>query len=488
MRLFNWIALILILSNNINAQGFDDIARYSQIGTPGTAYSSGLGGAIGAVGGDFSSVSVNPAGIGLYRKSEFAGSLAVFNYSNKASYYGTQTRDRKFNLNIPNLNLVLHFPTVNRLKTNGWMSSTLAFGFNRSNSFHQMTTIRGINSESSILNAFAAEAGSSLPDKLQFSSPYSADLAWQTYLIDTLRNPDGSLGYSSFSGPINGGATQRDAIESSGKFSQSSISFAANHSNRLYLGATIGIRRIVYNETRTYSETNETDSIINFNNLNYTTNKTDKGTSLTFNLGAIYRVVDWLRLGAAASIPLDFNINRSYNANLSSSLSFGEYSFSSAEANYSYKLRQATRFTGSAAFIIKKNGLISIDYETVNNTRNALISNEATYDKINENIPSKFAISNNVRIGAEARFDDSYVRGGFQMIGSPLLNKTAINQMNNISIGGGFRSDDYFFDIAYVLGLQKTEYYPYSPNLTALKPAQLNIQRHTLVFTIGSRF
>jgi hypothetical protein len=238
----------------------------------------------------------------------------------------------KFNLNIPNLNLVLHFPTVNRLKTNGWMSSTLAFGFNRSNSFHQMTTIRGINSESSILNAFAAEAGSSLPDKLQFSSPYSADLAWQTYLIDTLRNPDGSLGYSSFSGPINGGATQRDAIESSGKFSQSSISFAANHSNRLYLGATIGIRRIVYNETRTYSETNETDSIINFNNLNYTTNKTDKGTSLTFNLGAIYRVGDWLRLGAAASIPLDFNINRSYNANLSSSLSFGEYSFSSAEA------------------------------------------------------------------------------------------------------------------------------------------------------------
>jgi hypothetical protein len=351
-----------------------------------------------------------------------------------------------------------------------------------------MSTIRGINSESSIVNAFAAEAGSSLPDKLQFSSPFSADLAWQTYLIDTLRNPDGSLGYSSFSGPINGGATQRDAIESSGKFSQSSISFAANHSNRLYLGATIGIRRIVYNETRTYSETNETDSIINFNNLNYKTNKTDKGTSLTFNLGAIYRVVDWLRLGAAASIPLDFNINRSYNANLSSSLSFGEYSFSSAEANYSYKLRQATRFTGSAAFIIKKNGLISIDYETVNNTRNALISNEATYDKINENIPSKFAISNNVRIGAEARFDDSYVRGGFQMIGSPLLNKTAINQMNNISIGGGFRSDDYFFDIAYVLGLQKTQYYPYSPNLTELQPAQLNIQRHTLVFTIGSRF
>jgi hypothetical protein len=488
MRLFKLIALFMILFSNTNAQGFDDIARYSQVGTPGTAYASGMGGAIGAVGADFSSATVNPAGIGLYRKSEFAGSLAIFNYSNKASYYGTQTRDRKFNFNIPNLNLVLHFPTVNRLKTNGWMSSTLAFGFNRSNSFHQMTTIRGINTESSIVNAFAAEAGSSLPDKLQFSSPYSADLAWQTYLIDTLRNPDGTLGYSSFSGPINGGATQRDAIESSGKFSQSSVSFAANHSNRLYLGATIGIRRIVYNETRTYSETNETDSIINFNNLNYVSNKTDKGTSLTFNLGAIYRVVDWLRLGAAAAIPLDFNINRTYNANLSSSLSFGEFSFSSPEASYSYKLRQPARITGSAAFIIKKNGIISIDYETVNNSRNLLISNEAIFDKINEQIPSKFSISNNLRIGAEARFGDSYLRGGFQMIGSPLLNKTAINQINNFSVGGGFRNDDYFFDIGYVLGFQKTQYYSYSPNLTDVQPAELSITRHNLVFTIGSRF
>ena len=103
MRLFKLIALIMILSSNINAQGFDDIARYSQVGTPGTAYASGMGGAVGAVGADFSSASVNPAGIGLYRKSEFAGSLAIFNYSNKASYYGTQTRDRKFNFNIPSL-------------------------------------------------------------------------------------------------------------------------------------------------------------------------------------------------------------------------------------------------------------------------------------------------------------------------------------------------------------------------------------------------
>jgi len=488
MKLVKYLALLLVTSNYVSAQGFDDIARYSQIATSGTAFSNGMGGAIGALGADFACASVNPAGIGLYRKSEFAGSLGIFNNSTNVNFYGTENRDRKFNLNIPNLNLVLHFPAANRLKTSGWLSSTLAFGFNRSNTFHQQLTMRGINTDGSIVNAFAAEAGDNLPNSLAQFSPYSADLAWNTYLIDTITNPDGSLGYTSFSGPVNGGITQRDAIESKGKLSQSSISFAANHSNRLYLGATIGIRRLVFEDIRTYTETNETDSIINFNNLKYITNKTDKGTSFIFNLGAIYRVVDWLRLGGAAAIPLDYNINRSYNANLSSSLSFGDFEFSSLESIYSYKLRQPARFTGSAAFIIKKNGIVSIDYETVNNSRNLLVSNEAIFDKINEQIPSRFSISNNIRIGAEARFGDSYLRGGFQMIGSPLLNKNTISQVNNFSIGGGFRNENYFYDVAYVLGVQKTQYYPYSPILTEVQPAEITILRHNLVFTIGSRF
>jgi hypothetical protein len=478
----------VFFTSSAYSQGFDDIARYSQTGVGGSAFSSGMGGAVGALGADFTCSNINPAGIGLFRKSEFAGSAAIFNYSNNSKFYGVETRDRKFNFNIPNLNLVLHFPSVNRLKTTGWLSSTLAFGFNRSNSLHQQFTVRGINTDGSIVNAFANEAGNIEPSKLQNSFPYSADLAWNSYLIDTITNSNGNLGYTSFSGPVNGGVTQRDHIESTGKFSESSLAFAANHSNKLYIGASVGIRRIVYDEIRTYSETNLTDSIINFNNLEYTTNKKDKGTSFTFHLGAIYRVKDWLRLGAAATIPLDFSINRFYSSNINSSLSFGNYSFSSPEANYNYKLRQPARFTGSAAFIIKKNGTISIDYETVNNAKNLLVSNDATYDNINDLISKRFSSSNNIRIGAEIRINDSYLRGGFQMIGSALINKSAINQINNFSIGGGYRVENYFFDVAYVLGLQKIQYYPYSPNLAKVNAADMKIQRHSLIFTIGSRF
>ena len=62
-------AMVLTMSTVSLAQNTDDAIRYSQTITGGTALSAGMGGAIGALGGDYSVASVNPAGLGLYRKS-----------------------------------------------------------------------------------------------------------------------------------------------------------------------------------------------------------------------------------------------------------------------------------------------------------------------------------------------------------------------------------------------------------------------------------
>ena len=60
----------IIFSVSIFAQDEVDILRYSQYQIGGTARSIGYGGAVGSLGADFSALTVNPAGIGLYRKSE----------------------------------------------------------------------------------------------------------------------------------------------------------------------------------------------------------------------------------------------------------------------------------------------------------------------------------------------------------------------------------------------------------------------------------
>ncbi|SDY76054.1 hypothetical protein [Hymenobacter psychrophilus] len=54
------------------AQYQADALRFSQSQPVGTARTLGLGGATAAVGGDYGSVLVNPAGLGMFQRSEFS--------------------------------------------------------------------------------------------------------------------------------------------------------------------------------------------------------------------------------------------------------------------------------------------------------------------------------------------------------------------------------------------------------------------------------
>lgn len=64
--------LVYLFANLAYAQNEEDALRYSNVHLLGTARYMGLSGAYGAIGADFSTLSSNPAGIGLYRRSEFS--------------------------------------------------------------------------------------------------------------------------------------------------------------------------------------------------------------------------------------------------------------------------------------------------------------------------------------------------------------------------------------------------------------------------------
>lgn len=61
-----------------------DIVRFSQSTNFGTARSTAMSGAFGALGGDLSTFSTNPAGIGVFRKSEVSITPS-FSFSNTKS-------------------------------------------------------------------------------------------------------------------------------------------------------------------------------------------------------------------------------------------------------------------------------------------------------------------------------------------------------------------------------------------------------------------
>ncbi len=68
---------IIIVTTKTYAQNEIDALRYSSSDLSGTARYTGMGGAFGALGGEFSGLSSNPGGIGMYQFSEFTCSPKI---------------------------------------------------------------------------------------------------------------------------------------------------------------------------------------------------------------------------------------------------------------------------------------------------------------------------------------------------------------------------------------------------------------------------
>ena len=87
MRKYILISFCLVcISFSAYGQNESDALRYSTNSLVGTARSLALGGAYSAVGADLSAATLNPAGLGLYRRSDFSITPMVRFTSNDATY------------------------------------------------------------------------------------------------------------------------------------------------------------------------------------------------------------------------------------------------------------------------------------------------------------------------------------------------------------------------------------------------------------------
>jgi Outer membrane protein transport protein (OMPP1/FadL/TodX). len=118
------------------AQYVDNALLFTQQNYGTTARSKAMGGAFGALGGDFSSLSINPAGIGVYQRSEFSTSVNMLNYNKtKSTYQGYSGEDDSNKFNFSNLGFVGSTPMVNS-SVSGLVSLNYGIGFNKLNNFN----------------------------------------------------------------------------------------------------------------------------------------------------------------------------------------------------------------------------------------------------------------------------------------------------------------------------------------------------------------
>jgi long-subunit fatty acid transport protein len=492
MKKFFVTGMALLCSFLGKAQTDVDALRYSRTTFGGTSRAISMGGAFGALGGDFSTLSINPAGIGVYRRSEVSFSPSLYFQNTASSYIGATREDTKYNFNFSNAGLVY---TFNNAET-GWINFNFGFGYNRTNNFNNRTSFQGINPENSLmdnylerLNAGNGTSHSTIVDKF----PTDIFLAYDVFLIDTL--PGNNMQYGTL--VPKGWQTQARTSTSSGSMGDVVFTFGANYNNQLYLGATLAFCSIDYSEKSNYDETDERDSSAYFKSFRLTQDLNTSGSGFNLKLGAIYRLTDWVRIGASYHTPSVYSLSDIYTntivANYDQPLFPGSgTSFSqAAEGLYDYQLTTPSRLIGSLAFIIGKRGILSGDLERVNYATSRFSSEDGGLSPSNDAVRNKYREALNLRIGGEYRINDIFsARLGYAYYGTPY--KSAVNSVDagrrSISGGFGIRGAGYFVDLSYVVENYSDTFVPYSLMTGTVQTATNKFETNRLTATVGFKF
>lgn len=482
------------------AQTDSDALRYSQMQRGGTARSMAVGSAVGALGGDLSAISINPAGVAIYRSSEFTLTPSLYNTLSSSGYMGTHNTDGKYNFSFNNIGFVfsaLHKDYINGQKEyrrNGWVNSNVAFGFNRLNNFHNRIMYAGINKNNSLIDKYVEDVnsgnGTSL-DNLDESYPFTANLAYQTYLID----PTDSMGTQYVRAfPLGtDGLTQQKTITTSGAIDEYYVAFGANYSNRMYFGGSFNFPFLKYREESFYEEESVTvDTVSNFKNYQIREDLYTYGEGFNFKLGMIFRVTDFLRLGGSVQTPTFYNMIDKWSSRVTSDIHKDTYEYESPNGRFSYTLATPFKATASCALIIGKNGFLSADYEIMDYSTARLRSPNYKFFDENNSIGLKYRPVNNIRVGAEWKFQNLSFRGGYALYDSPFkssyMPQDGGQARTNYSIGWGIRESEYYLDFAYVYSTTNSFHKPYLLADQSTEGASINTNSNNFLVTMGFKF
>lgn len=478
----------------LQAQTPEDALRFSWNTPGGTARYRAIGGAMGSLGGDITSLFVNPAGLGMYKNTELVLTPG-FSFSNiKSNFRGTDASASKAAFDFGTSGFVWGWSQ----RYGKWRSKAASLAINRVANFNNTVYYKGQNDLSSFSETFAEEfANSGLPiDTRLYDAPLSlgTKLANYTYLIDTVT--------------VNGntevvGLPQRDAIlagtsallnqektiKTKGGITELSFGFAANMDDKLYLGVGLGLPIVNYERSSTITESDASGNTSNnFNSATYEDYYRLKGIGLNLKLGMILKPSEFLRLGLGIHTPTIYGLKQtntgSIVADLENYFSQGQQirkadqdsiytQFGVGVPQYNLDLTTPWKFLVSASYVFREDqdvrrqrGFITADVEYVTYGSSRFspgddLIDQSYYDGVNEATKLTYKGAFNFKVGGELKFNTFMTRLGFGYYGSPYEEKTFKARHMTLSGGLGYRNKGYFIDLTYVHNLNRDINFPY---------------------------
>ena len=526
-----------------NAQSALDAYQFNQADLKGTARFMSMGGAFGALGGDMTTLSQNPGGLGIYRSSEI-GVTVNFDIQNYTTNSDITMKGSDFKFLLNNVGYI---GSIN-LNNSVMPYFNWGFTYNKAASFNRKYD-GAISLSNSMSNYIAGVSNANNltvgdvtttdhydpynPNDGGYVSPWISILGYDSYLVNPIGR-DANTHWNGLWGNNTTGVGRFSVLETGG-IDEYNISFGGNIKNVVFWGMDFGITSIAFNQSVLWGEklnranisNHDGSTVVTEANWNIHNRYMVRGTGFNYKLGFIVKPIQELRLGFAFHTPTWYALEEEYIASTEYDYPDTDIRPGSAMTNdgywgyNDYKYRTPWKIIASAAGVIGSKFIISGDYEWSNYQDmnlssynefgwgfNSDILPDFYYE--NQDIDNYYQATNTVRLGAEYRvLPEVSLRAGYANVSSPVKQEVRDNAMtmytagtnpsyaldnttNYVTCGVGFRSKGFYCDLAYVYRNRSSEWHAFTPDpeTPSVKSPQAKVtsENHQIALSMGFRF
>ncbi len=515
----------------------------------GTARFMSMGGAFTALGGDLSTLTQNPGGIGIYRSNEVGVTMDIDIMSSKSETQGYKMTNDMTKVYCPNFGYIGTWRTGNEILP--FFNWGVSYGRARSLDRRYQGYVDQLGG--SLTNHMATYLTGQGFTSAELSSgstahnPYDYDYSWLGVLlfnggeINPISNRPTNNMYQGLYTPGCSSANASYFVEEKGYIDEYSINFGGNFINQIYWGLGIGITDIDFKQWTTYGEGIDNGmmpyddgtamKVANGNGaFALDSYKHIWGNGVNVKFGMIFKPINEFRIGFAIHTPTWYSLTEttygsvdgSFEAQTSGPLGatqqhpykFSTYTNNGYDSWVDWEYRTPWRLMLGAAGVIGQKAIISLDYEyNPYNQMHFQSNNGVDFALQNEDAKNYFQATNTLRLGLEYRVTPSFsLRAGYSYVSSPVKGESKVNELNHsdlsmatggaydyntdasftldndtnyITCGLGYRYQMFYVDAAYVYRHTSSTYYPWTDSKETSK---LTFNDHNIVLSCGLKF
>ena len=471
ITIFFYLVSLSLISQNIT-----DALNYTNNNIDGSARFSSMAGSFGALGGEISSISANPAGSAIFNDSYFSLSFASDKKSNDVNLLNANNTQDKSNLSMNQIGGVFVFNNIGAAKK--WKKIVVGISYDQTNNNFNEFFVRDFTNSNSIDSYFLANAQGLRLDQISafdnetitdayvdiwntFGYPHQqAFLGYESWIKEPDSFEDNNTSYTSNIAP--GTFNQTYYSISRGYNGKLTANIGAQYSEKIYLGLNVNGHFVDYDNYNILEESNSNgqEGSLNVTDVNFENRLSGFGSGFSIQLGAIAKLTDWLRLGVVYDSPVWYEITEETRQYLATRRidqlgeEFTEVLNPNAINVYdAFTIQTPSKITGSVAIVINKFGLINFDYSRKDYSSMEFRTidgyEDTHFSDLNWAIYNNLTVANSYKIGGEIISNNMSYRAGYRIDGSPYSNQNQYSDRKGFTLGIGYKFRSSTIDLSF---------------------------------------